>query len=273
MKARQGIGLLPAFGAASLTLAHLLTAAAFRRKAREIFARLENVAVPEMQAASVPAIIHSFASRMVGRNPVPKAVWLRQTGEMRTAPDAPWRPFTAKQVISVHQPGFAWLARMNAFPPLLSAHILDCYVDGAGLLEVRLNGSLLLAGVAGPEASKGELIRYLAELVWAPHAIQHNPQLSWREIDRTTVEVSAESLVGPAQVRLLVENGNITAMEADDRPRAAGRRAIPSRWRACCWDYCEMDGIRIPSRAAVSWLLEDGLFEYWRGKVTALRAR
>ena len=162
---------------------------------------------------------------------------------------------------------------MNAIPPLLSAHILDCYVDGAGLLEVRLNGSLLLAGVAGPEASKGELIRYLAELVWAPHAIQHNPQLSWREIDRTTVEVSAESLVGPARVRLLVENGNITAMEADDRPRAAGRRAIPSRWRACCWDYCEMDGIRIPSRAAVSWLLEDGLFEYWRGKVTALRAR
>lgn len=273
MKAWRGIRILAAFGAASLTLAHLLTAAAFRRKAREMFARIENMAVPEVQTASVPAIIHSFASRMVGRDPPPSAVWLRQTGEMRTAPAAPWRPFTAKQVISVHQPGFAWFARMNAIAPLLSAHILDSYVDGAGLLEARLSGSLPLARLAGPGASKGELMRYLAELVWAPHAILHNPQLSWREIDRTTVEVSGKSLVGPAQVRLFFENGDITAMEADDRPRAAGRRTIPSRWRGCCRDYREMDGIRIPTRAAASWLFEGGAFEYWRGTVSAFCAR
>jgi len=149
MKAWRGIGPLAAFGAAGLTLAHLLPAAALRRRAREIFARIENMAVPEVQTASVPAIIHCFASRMVGRDAAPSAVWLPQTGEMRTAPDAPWRPFTAKQVISVHQPGFAWFARMNAIAPLLSAHILDSYVDGAGLLEARLSGSLPLARLAG----------------------------------------------------------------------------------------------------------------------------
>jgi len=254
MKAWRGIGPLAAFGAAGLTLAHL-PAAALRRRAREIFARIENMAVPEVQTASVPAIIHSFASRMVGRDPAPSAV---QTGEMRTAPDAV--AAVHRQVISVHQPGFAWFARMNAIAPLLSAHILDSYVDGAGLLEARLSGSLPLARLAGPDASMGELMRYLAELVWAPHAMLHNPQLSWREIDRTTVEVSAESLVGPARVRLLVDNGDITATEADDRPRAAGRRTIPSRWRGCCRDYREMDGIRIPTRAAASWLFEGGAF-------------
>jgi hypothetical protein len=231
------------------------------------------MAVAEEQAASVPAIIKSFASRMAAGNPVPSAVRLRQTGQMRTAPDAPWRPFTAKQVISVYQPGFAWLPRMTAMPFPVSAHIVDCYVDGAGLLEARLSGSLPLARLAGPQTSKGELIRYLAELVWAPHAILHNPQLSWREIDRTTFEVSAESLVGPARMRLFVENGDITAMEADDRARAAGRCIIPSGWRGCCCDYREMDGIRISTRAAASWLLGDSAFEYWRGTVTAFRAR
>jgi hypothetical protein len=85
-------------------------------------------------------------------------VWLRQTGEMRAAPKAPWRPFTAEQVICVHQPGFAWLARMYV-APLLSADILDCYVDGKGLLEARLFGSLPLARLAGSEASRGELMR------------------------------------------------------------------------------------------------------------------
>jgi hypothetical protein len=41
---------------------------------------------------------------------------------------------------------------------------------------------------AGPQADKGELMRYLAELAWAPHEMLHNPQLSWREIDATTVK-------------------------------------------------------------------------------------
>jgi hypothetical protein len=138
---------------------------------------------------------------------------------MRANPRGPWRPFTAEQAISTHEPGFAWLARMQA-APLASARILDCYVGGEGLLEARLFGSLRLARAAGPQATKGELMRYLAELAWAPHAMLHNPQLSWREIDATIVEVSAESPAGLARVRLIFENGDTARVEADDRPRA-----------------------------------------------------
>ena len=124
---------------------------------------------------------------------------------------------------------------------------------------------------AGAQVTKGELIRYLAELAWAPHAMLRNPQLSWREIDTTTVEVSADSQAGPARVRLIFENGDITLIEADDRPRMIGRRIVPTRWQGRCCDYREMNGCRIPTRAVVSWLLEDGPFEYWRGQVTASR--
>ena len=46
----------------------------------------------------------------------------------------------------------------------------------------------------------------------------HNPHLSWREIDATTIEVSAESAEGPARVRLIFEDGDIGRVEADDRP-------------------------------------------------------
>ena len=38
-------------------------------------------------------------------------------------------------------------------------------------------------------------------------------------------------------------------------------------------DNREMEGFRIPTRAAVSWLLDDNSFEYWRGKVTAYGTR
>jgi hypothetical protein len=146
-------------------------------------------------------------------------------------------------------------------------------VGGEGLLEARLFGSLQVARAAGPQAGKGELMRYLAELAWAPHAMLHNPQLSWREIDAITIEVSTKSPAGPAQVRLIFENGDITCIEADDRPRMVGRCIIPTRWLGRCWDYREMNGSRIPTGAAVSWLLEDGPFDYWRGRVTAFRMK
>ena len=268
---RSGLKILPLVGAGSLLLAHLLTAAAFRRRTDSMIARLEHASVAEQSTSPVPAIIQSFARRAVCENPVPNTVWLSQRGEMRANPRAPWR-FTAEQLISIHEPGFAWLARMQA-APLVSARVLDCYVDGEGLLEARLFGSLPLARATGAQATKGELMRYLAELAWAPHAMLHNPQLSWREIDATTVEVSAESQAGPARVRLIFENGDITRIEADDRPRMVGRRIVPTRWQGRCCDYREMNGCRIPTRAMESWLLEDGPFEYWRGRVMAFRMK
>ena len=269
---RSGLKVLPVVGAGSLLLAHLLTPAAFRRRTEAMIARLEHAGVAELSTTPVPAIIQSFARRAVCENPVPNTVWLGQSGEMRPNPRDPWRRFTAEKVISIHEPGFAWLARMQV-AALVSARVLDCYVGGEGLLEARLFGSLRVARAAGPQASKGELMRYLAELAWAPHATLHNPQLSWREIDATTVEVSAASQAGPARVRLIFKNGDITRIEADDRPRTVGRRIVPTRWQGRCYDYREMDACRIPTQAVVSWLLEDGPFEYWRGRVTAFRMK
>jgi hypothetical protein len=233
-----------------------------------MIARLEHENAADQSMPPVPAIIQSFVRRAVGENPVPNTVWLSQRGEMRANLGDSWRPFTAEQVISIREPGFAWLAQMQV-APLVSVRVLDCYAGGEGLLEARLCGSLRLARAAGPRASKGELMRYLAELAWAPHAMLHNPQLSWREIDPTTVEVSAESRAGPARVRLIFENGDITRIEADDRPRMVGRSIVPTRWQVRCCDYREMNGCRIPTSAVVSWMLEDGSFEYWRGCLAA----
>jgi uncharacterized protein DUF6920 len=125
-------------GAGAL-LAHLATAAAFRRRTDVMIARLDRASVAEIPTPPVPAIVQSFARGTISENPVPNSVHLHQSGEMRALPGDRWRAFTAEQVISVHEPSFAWLARMQA-APLLSARILDCYVDGAGLLEARLFG-------------------------------------------------------------------------------------------------------------------------------------
>jgi len=104
---RSGLKVLPFVGAGSLLLAHLLTAAAFRRRTHAMIARLEHASVAELSTPPVPAMIRSFARRAVRETPVPNTVWLSQRGEMRANLRDPWRPFTAEQVISIHQPGFA----------------------------------------------------------------------------------------------------------------------------------------------------------------------
>jgi hypothetical protein len=71
----------------------------------------------------------------------------------------------------------------------------------------------------------------------------------------------------PAEIYL--RKADITCVEADDRPRMVGRRIVPTRWQGRCCDYREVNRCRIPTRAVVSWLLEDGPLEYWRGTVTA----
>jgi hypothetical protein len=256
-------------GAGAL-LAQLLAAANFRRRTDALIARLERATPAESRRPPIPEIVQSFARRAAPDNLGPRTVRLRQSAEMRAQPGDPWRRLVAEQVIGVHEPGFVWLARV-CMAPLLYAHVLDCYVGGEGFVEVRLFGSLRVARADGPQIAKGELMRYLAELAWAPLAVLHNPHLSWREIGAATVEVSAASADGPARVRLVFENGDIIRIEADDRPRAIRGQTVPTPWCGRFFDCREIGGWRIPTSAVVSWILEEGPFECWRGRVTEFR--
>jgi hypothetical protein len=263
--------LLPSLVVAGTLGAHLLAAAAFRRRVEWPAARLEGTAGGGEPDQALPVVVRSFVRRAVRGSVVPGAIHPCQRAEMRAHPGDSWQKHTAEQIIGVRRPGFVWFARVQ-LAPLLSAHILDAYVDGEGLIEVRLFGSLRVARMTGPQVSRGELMRYFAELARAPHAILHNPCLHWREIDKTTVEVSADGADGPARVRLMFENGDLAHIEADDRPRAVGGNTVPTGWRGRFFDYHEMGGCRIPTRAEVSWLLDDGPFLCWRGKLTAFEA-
>ena len=77
----------------------------------------------------------------------------------------------------------------------------DWYRAGEGALEVRLFG-LPLKRLRGEAVTKGEAMRYLAELPLAPAAMAHNHELEWREVDKKTVEV-ATSVAGPRLTVLL----------------------------------------------------------------------
>lgn len=259
---------LPLAAAGALGAVQAFAARRFRARGMALASQWEGDADEEGAASSVPEIVRRFASRAAPATPVPLAIRLRQHGDMRANEGEAWLRFSAEQAIRVRAPGFVWLARMRV-APLLAMHVLDAYDEGRGQLEARFLGAVPITQASGPAVDRGELMRYLAELAWAPQAMLHNPHLRWRQLDAATVEVSAASADGPARVRLGFEAGDLRRIEADDRPRTVGQAVVPTRWYGRFGAYRTMAGVRIPTRAEVGWAPQGRPFACWRGEITA----
>lgn len=200
----------------------------------------------------------------------PRLVTIHQTGRIRLNPKSRWMPFDAVEHFLIQEPGFVWKAEINAESPLNMA-VLDSYMNGEGHLEGRLMEAVPLAKAKGKAMSKGELIRYLAELVWCPDAMLRNDALQWQEVDIKTVSVSATQDDVLATVMLHFDNeGDIHRITAADRPRSVGSKTVETRWSGTFSDYRTLEGYRIPMKGEVSWDLEDQTFVYWRGEVVDL---
>ena len=218
------------------------------------------------------ALLEKVRARALGPGtPDVSAVRLRQRGEIRLAPDKPWLPFEADQVVRASVAEFRWTARVR-MAPLVTVRVVDAYEDGRGRLDARLWGVIRLAHGSGPAIDAGELIRYLAELAWCPPAYVLNPHLTFRSEDETHLRVAASARTGDVSVRLGVDPaGDVVEAYATDRPRLVGKAYVPTGWRGAFSEHRSLAGMRIPTRGVVTWHLDDGPFECFRGTVTDLR--
>lgn len=212
----------------------------------------------------LPTLVRAYVDRSILGSRSPTGTVLQQAGEIRLRPEQGWMPFTAEQVIEATCTRFVWRARVRMFP-LVTAVVEDAFEDGAGRLDARLWGVWSVAHGRGPDVDRGELMRYLAELPWCPHAFLHNPELELEPIASNEVRAS----IGDASVSLhFDDDGDIVAASTEARPTDDG--ALP--WGGTFYEYRTFDGLRVPSGGEVSWERPDGPFCYWRGTVVGLRA-
>ena len=115
---------------------------------------------------------------------------------------------------------------------------------------------------------RGELMRYLAELAWAPDAILLNTELRWREDGPDKLAVSAGSGETTAEVALSLDGqGRIVGAFAPDRPRSAKAPYLPAPWRGRFSDYRRHNDMWLPFAGEVGWEI-DGVEEiYWQGRM------
>ena len=193
-------------------------------------------------------------------------VRLTQAGSMRDDPDRRFMSFTARQTIATDRTEFAWRARIG---PLGFVTIVDAFENDEPKLDVRALGCLRLASVrARPDAAKGEIMRYLADLPWAPDAILSNGHLVWRVVDGKTLRVSCRSGPVRGEVEFKLDGqGCIGEVFAPDRPRKEGAVFVERPWRGRFFDYREHLGRWLPFRGEVGWDVDGQTFVAWRGEL------
>jgi hypothetical protein len=69
---------------------------------------------------------------------------LRQSGEIRLAPDKPWLAFAAEQWFGATDLDFCWTARAR-IARMLPVTVVDAFERGRGVLSVRLAGIIPVA--------------------------------------------------------------------------------------------------------------------------------
>lgn len=216
----------------------------------------------------LPSAITELALRL-GANPdcAFDEVAFSQTGKMRISLKSRlWLPFTARQTMSVKSCAFAWNAR---FSPLGYMTVTDALEDGEGRLDVTALGMIAIArSTSNAALTRGELIRYLAEIPLVPDAILHNQDLSWRELDASTIAVTAGSGDTACEVILgLGPDHRIVSAFCADRAASATRPFAPMPWRGQFSDYRQKNGRWIPSAAQVGWVIDGKVDTYWKGRI------
>ncbi len=183
---------------------------------------------------------------------------------MRASATARWQAFTAVQTFSMTECAFDWKARSG---PLGMIHIQDALIDGAGRLDVRALGLVPLAKVApSAELTRGELIRYLAEIALAPDAILQNPDIRWRDEGGGRLIAAAGAGATATEVVLTLDgDGRIGEAYASARGALVDGVTVPKPWRGVFSDYRHHNGVWLPFFGEVSWGEPDGEWVYWQG--------
>ena len=218
---------------------------------------------------ALPVVVQRHLERALPRDPAtPRQVRIMQEGEMWQKPGGRAMRFTASQRFAVDRVAFSWRAHFPIVGPL-GLTVVDDYAAGEGKLEVRVLG-VPVQRQRGRETVRGEALRYLAELAWAPHAIASNRELDWRRLDNGRAEVATE--VDGERLAVEVEfdgAGDIVRTRSHMRLIRIEKRWVPRPWGGEFGEYARLGGIRIPTEAEAYWDLEQGRFVYWRGRVTS----
>jgi hypothetical protein len=146
----------------------------------------------------------------------------------------------------------------------------DALEHDEGRFDIMALGVVPIARAEHTSAlMRGELMRYLAELAWAPVAILLDTTLRWRDHGPDTFAVSAGAGETTSEVMLSLDSeGRIAGGFAPDRPRSATAPFLPTPWRGRFSDYRHHgNNMWLPFAGEVAWEIDGKEVLYWQGQI------
>ena len=192
---------------------------------------------------------------VVGR-PMVDTVRIRQACRMRPSPGGMTFPLAAEQWYTVEPPGFIWNATVGPGTlPVIRGR--DGYLEGRGLMTIKVGALVPFVNAAGPEMDRASLLRHLSEMPWFPSAFLRE-RVTWEAIDDTSVRVSITDGDLRATGVLEIDAEGRLATFRCERHAMVGRAFELRPWTAPTYAYGEFEGLRLPVRGAAVWTLPDG---------------
>ncbi len=205
----------------------------------------------DLSALPVPVQRHLRHIGAVGV-PLPRNVRMEQVGRIRKSADAKWMDFHSWQYFSALPTDFVWYARVDGS----SVQVVDQYVAGQGLLEVKLGSLITLGTEEGPEADQGEGMRWLSELFFLPGALA-SEVMEWKALDDSSARatLAGTDITG---VFFFDDSGEVLRFEGE-RCHEEGDK-LP--WSGTVDTWTEAGGFRVPREVHATWHHPEGDDDY-----------
>lgn len=176
----------------------------------------------------------------------------------------------AEQYITLTEPSFVWIAKVKT-GPFLTLHGRDQYQNGKGSMSIKLFSLIPIVNASGPEIDQGALLRFLAEIVWSPTAALSS-YISWKQLSEfvAVATMSYGNVTGTANF-VFTSEGDVASVDAM-RYYQRKTGATLEKWHIDNdpESIREFQGIRIPTKSAVTWKLEEGDFTWFRLEITSM---
>lgn len=226
----------------------------------------------EQMTESLPLPVKNwlYAIGAVGHEQI-ASVSFRQLGWMKQKPEQKeWMASQAEQTSFTDPPAFYWSAEMKMGKGLFVTG-KDSFVAGKASMRIKLMGIFPMTKTTDNEkTNESALQRYLMELAWYPAAV-FSPFIKWELVDVHVAKatITYEGLTGSATY-FFNEQSELLRVEAW-RYKGSGKDARRLLCIGTIKEHQKVEGLKIPVKMEVSWVIEGSTFTWYKFDVKNIR--
>jgi hypothetical protein len=234
--------------------------------------RAERTIITKEMVQPLPTPVQKWLTNigLIGKETI-RTVHFKQNGFMKLKPEQKeWTEAASEQYVSTDNPAFIWHVRMKLFP-FLNVFGRDQYKDGESQMLIKMAGLIPVVNEKNNEKiNQSTLQRYLMELPWYPSAAL-SPYISWEHINESSAKatMSYKGISGSATY-FFKPNGELERISAY-RYKESDSTSEPIECIGEVIESTRIDGINIPTKLEISWMLDSGKFTWYRLQLADVR--